>query len=183
MTCFFSEAPWYLNQDKPSLKHHQAWNAKDVGTRDWYIRGRGERTCSQSWLLSGNQNDLGRKCGHTSHPYSKVKKHAFCAFPSSSFCDTTRDNMSWRVAGLLLRPGCFRGGHRRLGWIMVSYGRASKWVCLKMLVSKKVSFRFSQGTLKAKCGPLLGFDLGICFSPPSKRPTNPDSDRPRLNTP
>ncbi|CAJ1328135.1 unnamed protein product [Effrenium voratum] len=36
---FITRAPWYLNQDKPSLKHHQAWNAKDVGTRDWYIRG------------------------------------------------------------------------------------------------------------------------------------------------
>ena len=34
-----NEAPWYLNQDKPSLKHHQAWNAKSMGTRDWYIRG------------------------------------------------------------------------------------------------------------------------------------------------
>lgn len=33
------QAPWYLNQDKPSLKHHQAWNAKSMGTRDWYIRG------------------------------------------------------------------------------------------------------------------------------------------------
>eukprot|EP00913_Durusdinium_trenchii_P034776 g32531.t1 len=36
---FITKAPWYLNQDKPSLKHHQAWNAKSMGTRDWYIRG------------------------------------------------------------------------------------------------------------------------------------------------
>eukprot|EP00933_Yihiella_yeosuensis_P024746 TRINITY_DN19187_c0_g1_i1.p1 TRINITY_DN19187_c0_g1~~TRINITY_DN19187_c0_g1_i1.p1 ORF type:complete len:682 (+),score=210.79 TRINITY_DN19187_c0_g1_i1:85-2130(+) len=36
---FITSAPWYLNQTKPSLKHHQAWNAKDAGTKDWYIRG------------------------------------------------------------------------------------------------------------------------------------------------
>lgn len=36
---FITKAPWYLGQDKPSLKHHQAWNARSAGTRDWYIRG------------------------------------------------------------------------------------------------------------------------------------------------
>jgi len=28
-----------LGQDKPSLKHHQAWNAKSMGSKDWYMRG------------------------------------------------------------------------------------------------------------------------------------------------
>eukprot|EP00445_Apocalathium_hangoei_P004930 CAMPEP_0203846388 /NCGR_PEP_ID=MMETSP0359-20131031/4396_1 /ASSEMBLY_ACC=CAM_ASM_000338 /TAXON_ID=268821 /ORGANISM="Scrippsiella Hangoei, Strain SHTV-5" /LENGTH=685 /DNA_ID=CAMNT_0050761705 /DNA_START=58 /DNA_END=2115 /DNA_ORIENTATION=- len=36
---FITAAPWYLNQDKPSLKHHQAWNKRDAGTNDWYRRG------------------------------------------------------------------------------------------------------------------------------------------------
>lgn len=36
---FITSAPWYLGQDKPSLKHHQAWNSKAMGTKDWYIRG------------------------------------------------------------------------------------------------------------------------------------------------
>lgn len=36
---FITQAPWYLNQDKPSLKHHQAWNAKSAGSKDWYMRG------------------------------------------------------------------------------------------------------------------------------------------------
>eukprot|EP00971_Amphidinium_carterae_P140980 2793442-Amphidinium_carterae.1 len=29
----FPEAPWYLNQNQPSLKHHQAWNLKEAGTK------------------------------------------------------------------------------------------------------------------------------------------------------
>lgn len=36
---FITQAPWYLNQDKPSLKHHRAWNMKEAGTKDWYKRG------------------------------------------------------------------------------------------------------------------------------------------------
>mmetsp|Transcript_7958 Transcript_7958/g.20097 ORF Transcript_7958/g.20097 Transcript_7958/m.20097 type:complete len:673 (-) Transcript_7958:36-2054(-) len=36
---FITSAPWYLNQDKPSLKHHQAWNKKEAGTKEWYKRG------------------------------------------------------------------------------------------------------------------------------------------------
>jgi len=36
---FITKAPWYLNQDRPSLRHHQAWNTKSMGTKDWYIRG------------------------------------------------------------------------------------------------------------------------------------------------
>eukprot|EP00930_Biecheleria_cincta_P105905 TRINITY_DN98_c0_g1_i1.p1 TRINITY_DN98_c0_g1~~TRINITY_DN98_c0_g1_i1.p1 ORF type:complete len:704 (-),score=195.17 TRINITY_DN98_c0_g1_i1:40-2082(-) len=36
---FITSAPWYLGQDKPSLKHHQAWNSRSMATKDWYIRG------------------------------------------------------------------------------------------------------------------------------------------------
>lgn len=36
---FITQAPWYLNQDKPSLQHQQAWNLKAPGTKDWYKRG------------------------------------------------------------------------------------------------------------------------------------------------
>mmetsp|Transcript_155388 Transcript_155388/g.289981 ORF Transcript_155388/g.289981 Transcript_155388/m.289981 type:complete len:689 (-) Transcript_155388:117-2183(-) len=36
---FITQAPWYLNQDKPSLQHHQAWNLRAKGTKDWYKRG------------------------------------------------------------------------------------------------------------------------------------------------
>mmetsp|Transcript_73088 Transcript_73088/g.144947 ORF Transcript_73088/g.144947 Transcript_73088/m.144947 type:complete len:588 (-) Transcript_73088:74-1837(-) len=36
---FITQAPWYLNQSKPSLKHQQAWNLQTPGTKDWYKRG------------------------------------------------------------------------------------------------------------------------------------------------
>ncbi|CAK0837798.1 unnamed protein product [Prorocentrum cordatum] len=36
---FITSAPWYLNQSKPSLKHQQAWNMKEAGTKEWYKRG------------------------------------------------------------------------------------------------------------------------------------------------
>mmetsp|Transcript_57467 Transcript_57467/g.136646 ORF Transcript_57467/g.136646 Transcript_57467/m.136646 type:complete len:568 (-) Transcript_57467:73-1776(-) len=36
---FITQAPWYLNQSQPSLKHHQAWNLKTPGTKEWYKRG------------------------------------------------------------------------------------------------------------------------------------------------
>lgn len=36
---FITSAPWYLNQNKPSLKHQQAWNLKEAGTKDWYRKG------------------------------------------------------------------------------------------------------------------------------------------------
>jgi len=36
---FITAAPWYLNQNKPSLQHQQAWNLKAAGTKDWYKRG------------------------------------------------------------------------------------------------------------------------------------------------
>ncbi|CAE8595554.1 unnamed protein product, partial [Polarella glacialis] len=50
-------APWYLNQNKPSLKHHQAWNAKQAGTKDWYMRGRaGTPSCNGSMIPLARQN-------------------------------------------------------------------------------------------------------------------------------
>eukprot|EP00927_Polykrikos_kofoidii_P085182 TRINITY_DN9192_c0_g1_i1.p1 TRINITY_DN9192_c0_g1~~TRINITY_DN9192_c0_g1_i1.p1 ORF type:complete len:740 (+),score=201.04 TRINITY_DN9192_c0_g1_i1:111-2222(+) len=36
---FITQAPWYLNQNKPSLCHQQAWNLKSPGTKDWFKRG------------------------------------------------------------------------------------------------------------------------------------------------
>lgn len=36
---FITQAPWYLMQNKPSLKHQQAWNLKQQGTKDWYMKG------------------------------------------------------------------------------------------------------------------------------------------------
>merc|ERR1719473_90406 len=36
---FIVQAPWYLNQTAPSLKHHNAWNLKKAGTNDWFKRG------------------------------------------------------------------------------------------------------------------------------------------------
>mmetsp|Transcript_54302 Transcript_54302/g.115879 ORF Transcript_54302/g.115879 Transcript_54302/m.115879 type:complete len:668 (-) Transcript_54302:50-2053(-) len=36
---FITQAPWYLNQDKPTLQHHQAWNRKEGGVKTWYKRG------------------------------------------------------------------------------------------------------------------------------------------------
>lgn len=36
---FITQAPWYLMQNKPSLRHQQAWNMQAAGTKDWYKRG------------------------------------------------------------------------------------------------------------------------------------------------
>ncbi|XP_050206684.1 pre-mRNA-splicing factor SLU7-A-like [Mercurialis annua] len=36
---YMSSAPWYLNAEKPSLKHQRKWKADPEYTRDWYRRG------------------------------------------------------------------------------------------------------------------------------------------------
>merc|ERR1719487_2245376 len=36
---FLTQAPWYLNQSGPSLKHQKAWNLAEAGTREWYRKG------------------------------------------------------------------------------------------------------------------------------------------------
>lgn len=36
---YMSSAPWYLNQDHPSLKHQKNWNDKSLDTHAWYKRG------------------------------------------------------------------------------------------------------------------------------------------------
>lgn len=58
---FITAAPWYLNQDKPSLKHHQAWNRKQVGTKDWYKRGT-KGDVKTKFLKGACEN-----CGATTH--------------------------------------------------------------------------------------------------------------------
>mmetsp|Transcript_85092 Transcript_85092/g.150477 ORF Transcript_85092/g.150477 Transcript_85092/m.150477 type:complete len:672 (-) Transcript_85092:26-2041(-) len=58
---FITNAPWYLGQDKPSLKHHQAWNAKQMGTKDWYMRGT-KGDVKTKFLKGACEN-----CGATTH--------------------------------------------------------------------------------------------------------------------
>ncbi|GMH33989.1 hypothetical protein BSKO_01823 [Bryopsis sp. KO-2023] len=36
---YMSNAPWYLNNDKPSLKHQKNWKGKLQDSRQWYDRG------------------------------------------------------------------------------------------------------------------------------------------------
>merc|ERR1719377_426752 len=38
---FITETPWYLAAEDqgPTLNHQKAWNLKEAGTKDWYIRG------------------------------------------------------------------------------------------------------------------------------------------------
>mmetsp|Transcript_727 Transcript_727/g.1291 ORF Transcript_727/g.1291 Transcript_727/m.1291 type:complete len:554 (-) Transcript_727:263-1924(-) len=36
---YMASAPWYLNNNHPSLKHQRNWNAKEAGTKQWYERG------------------------------------------------------------------------------------------------------------------------------------------------
>jgi len=36
---YIAQAPWYLNNDRPSLKHQRAFLLKNDYTRDWYQRG------------------------------------------------------------------------------------------------------------------------------------------------
>jgi len=58
---FITTAPWYLNQDKPSLKHHQAWNRKALGTKDWYKRGT-KNDVKTKFIKGACEN-----CGATTH--------------------------------------------------------------------------------------------------------------------
>ncbi|CAG9466178.1 unnamed protein product [Pedinophyceae sp. YPF-701] len=37
---FMSSAPWYLNNDQPSLKHQKNWKDGPKDTREWYKRGK-----------------------------------------------------------------------------------------------------------------------------------------------
>lgn len=36
---YMSNAPWYLNNSKPSLKHQKNWKEKLQDSRQWYDRG------------------------------------------------------------------------------------------------------------------------------------------------
>ncbi|CDY08991.1 BnaC01g31000D [Brassica napus] len=36
---YMSSAPWYLNADKPSLKHQRKWKVDPNYTKSWYDRG------------------------------------------------------------------------------------------------------------------------------------------------
>jgi pre-mRNA-processing factor SLU7 len=36
---YMTSAPWYLNQDKPSLQHQKDWRIKDKLAEKWYSRG------------------------------------------------------------------------------------------------------------------------------------------------
>lgn len=36
---FMTSAPWYLQQDKPSMKHQKDWREKPGNSKDWYQRG------------------------------------------------------------------------------------------------------------------------------------------------
>mmetsp|Transcript_63535 Transcript_63535/g.98859 ORF Transcript_63535/g.98859 Transcript_63535/m.98859 type:complete len:550 (-) Transcript_63535:61-1710(-) len=58
---FITAAPWYLNQDKPSLQHQQAWNLKAPGTKDWYKRGT-KGDVKTKFLKGACEN-----CGATTH--------------------------------------------------------------------------------------------------------------------
>jgi len=58
---FITAAPWYLNQDKPSLQHQQAWNLKAPGSKDWYKRGT-KGDVKTKFLKGACEN-----CGATTH--------------------------------------------------------------------------------------------------------------------
>lgn len=58
---FITAAPWYLNQNKPSLQHQQAWNLKAVGSKDWYKRGT-KGDVKTKFLKGACEN-----CGATTH--------------------------------------------------------------------------------------------------------------------
>ncbi|MCO5592630.1 hypothetical protein L7F22_046633 [Adiantum nelumboides] len=36
---YMSSAPWYLNAEKPSLKHQRNWKSDSTNSKDWYDRG------------------------------------------------------------------------------------------------------------------------------------------------
>lgn len=36
---YMSAAPWYLNSDKPTLKHQKDWREKGDDKKAWYDRG------------------------------------------------------------------------------------------------------------------------------------------------
>lgn len=58
---FITQAPWYLMQTKPSLKHQQAWNLKTPGVKDWYKRG------SKGDVKTKFAKGACENCGATTH--------------------------------------------------------------------------------------------------------------------
>ena len=36
---YMTNAPWYLNNDKPSLKHQRNWKERAEDEKQWYDRG------------------------------------------------------------------------------------------------------------------------------------------------
>lgn len=36
---FMASAPWYLNEDKPTLKHQKNWKGEEKKETTWYDRG------------------------------------------------------------------------------------------------------------------------------------------------
>ena len=36
---FMASAPWYLNEDKPTLKHQKNWKGSEKASKQWYARG------------------------------------------------------------------------------------------------------------------------------------------------
>ena len=36
---YMTNAPWYLNSDRPTLKHQRDWRDKDKDSMAWYDRG------------------------------------------------------------------------------------------------------------------------------------------------
>lgn len=60
---FITKAPWYLNQGKPSLKHHQAWNMKDISTALQPIKSKGLKDDVKTKFIKGACEN----CGATTH--------------------------------------------------------------------------------------------------------------------
>lgn len=60
---FITKAPWYLNQGKPSLKHHQAWNNKQFSSALQPTKAKGVKEDVKTKFIKGACEN----CGATTH--------------------------------------------------------------------------------------------------------------------
>jgi pre-mRNA-processing factor SLU7 len=62
---FMSSAPWYLNQDQPTLKHQKNWKGSGTSTsaQEWYVRG----AAAKGFQATKYRKGACTNCGSMSH--------------------------------------------------------------------------------------------------------------------
>jgi pre-mRNA-processing factor SLU7 len=69
---YMTNAPWYLSQDKPSMKHQKDWRIKEKLGEKWYARGAGGKTNAKF------KKGACEKCALSSVPHGILARLFIC---------------------------------------------------------------------------------------------------------